>query len=170
MREILFKAKRLDSDNWVEGYVVFERYPKEPFIRPSILEVDKDGAVKIGSFDEDYAYQFIKVDAETLCQFTGMFDKNGVKIWENDIVQDVSTYFCHLGYVEKGIETKEQAEEYKNCGEIGDVKYSTDGEMGSCGCCFNDFVGAGFKADGIDLTTCFVIGNIFDDQIIQSNS
>lgn len=86
MRDILFRAKRKDNGEWIEGYVVFERYPQYPFVRPSILEVDKDGAIKVGSFEEDYSYQFVKVDQDTICQYTGLTDKNKNKIWENDIV------------------------------------------------------------------------------------
>lgn len=85
MENILCKAKRIDNREWIEGYVVFERYPRHPFVRPSILEVDKDGAIKIGSFEEDYNYQFVKVDQDTICRFTGLTDKNNKKIWTNSI-------------------------------------------------------------------------------------
>ena len=69
MREILFKAKRLDNGKWVEGY-----YFAKPILNyHCILEGENQW----------------QIDPDTLCQFTGLTDKDGNKIWENDIV-DVS--------------------------------------------------------------------------------
>lgn len=66
MREILFKAKTI-SGNWVNG-----------------LLANKDDKWYISNkAGSPFAYE---VRPETLCQFTGLCDKNGKKIWENDIV------------------------------------------------------------------------------------
>lgn len=73
-REILFKAKRKDNGEWVEGYYVYCR--KRHYILPVLNKA-------IG-FDER-ENEWVEINSETLCQYTGLTDKN---IWENDIVRN----------------------------------------------------------------------------------
>lgn len=91
MREILFKAKRLDNDEWVEGYY---------YKRPSPERNEQHYILYPKFIDECMPYPtwYFEIDPNTLCQFTGLTDKNDNKIWENDIV-DVSVcwwVFCDM--------------------------------------------------------------------------
>ena len=103
MREILFKAKRKNwrelpkEEWWAEGYPV--KYQpcasKEEWIYGIVPTYAS-------------ALYIIEIDPETLCQYIYINDKNGKRIWENDIVsintysymEPEEDYFGEIVYVE----------------------------------------------------------------------
>ena len=75
MREILFKAKRIYDGKWIEGYYLRDQYHTGG---KDIIFYRKDS--------DRFTVYTDRIDIETICQFTGLCDKNRKKIWENDIV------------------------------------------------------------------------------------
>ena len=96
MREILFRAKRADNGEWVEGYFAIGKWYLDEKERYAILPID------LCFYPHCEINEWIEIDPETVCQYTGLKDKNGKRIWENDIV---SGYFNHkkiTGFIKYG--------------------------------------------------------------------
>ena len=119
MREILFRAKRIDNGEWIEGL------PQKMWGEWHIINSD----------DENTAYPIVP---KTVSQYTGLKDKNGNRIWENDIVKhDVSD-------------------------TIGTVKWYQEDYVGWC---VDDIVIDEQQFTDEMWSECEIVGNVFDGGI-----
>jgi uncharacterized phage protein (TIGR01671 family) len=164
MREILFKGF-CQNDNgkqiitldgkdvrgeWVEGFVlkltetrwaITDYYPVNPH----------SGAFANKRFNTgDMIIKLYEIIPQTLCQFTGLTDKNGKRIWEWNILECVSynEFIQELGHIMQNLRRKFTVEFYKGCFALRED--------------YNDEMPPTYWKEFIDNAEYEVIGDIFN--------
>lgn len=82
-REILFRGKQIDNDEWVEGYFLQLYRSERAFIVPKLFV--QRGTLRMSGETPPKIIP-IEVIPESVSQFTGLVDKNGKRIFERDII------------------------------------------------------------------------------------
>lgn len=86
--EILHKAKWKHTGEWVEGYYI--KTEESSYILTEII---------LGEFKEK-TQDWVEVDPETVCVYTGKDDEKGQKIWSHDYVAFIDITSTESGYSE----------------------------------------------------------------------
>lgn len=137
----LFKAKRVyNGGKWVQGYYVkgLDMYDKEVHL------IFEPNTMFYSSGETDGWY---KVDPTTICQCTGLKDKNGNMIWENDICDRKEQY--------------PEIVKYCNGDWTLDYSYVSNKKSGA------NYCNLGFYTE--ERKCVEVIGNIFDNpELLES--
>lgn len=146
-RENIFKAKRKDNGEWVEGYYVYDYSHDAHYIFANII------ATPNGVHDrrESFSLEYYEIDPYTLCQYTGLTDEDGWKIWENDIVK--CKKYIGADFIDYNIEIDYSI-------EVGYVEMKL-GAFGLHRIKYDSYYRP-FK-DWLEDYECKVIGNIFDN-------
>jgi len=145
MREILFRGKRVDNEEWVEGSLVNNIFFRAGTNRPVPYIINPDEYEEYCCM-EDIGELAVEVIDDTVGQFTGLIDKNGNKIFEGDILSNKTAKSMYSEYGEKYT--------VKYCDDLG--KFECDYQF------------------GIELYLkfgCEIIGNIHDNpELIQETT
>lgn len=131
----LFRSKRIYNGEWVEGNLIIDKSRENEY------------KYRIKCIENSLLHAY-PVYQSTICQCTGLKDKNEKLIWENDIVElyeEIHGYtwnaFVNFGNPNSGYNWGWQLEPIGECEMNTDILLWTD----------------------MDFATCTVIGNIFDN-------
>lgn len=82
----LFKAKRVDNGEWVQGNLILSNDAEDGY-RAIIIPTNNSNMFTKGGTKGDLGFEnWYKVNKDTICRCTGLKDRNGKLIWENDIM------------------------------------------------------------------------------------
>lgn len=137
-REIEFRGKRLDNGEWLYGDLMH----------------DNHGGCYIYPLDSLGLFAENKVANDTVGQFTGMTDKNGVKIFECDIVKRISV--------------NSDSSLYYDCGVVIFDNGNASFKLSMYKCVFNGR-DIGLFEDDDDATCNFVTNVVYDGQTPQED-
>lgn len=92
MREIIFKGKRKDNGEWIEGSLITS-------INRAWISSEKTDSQRLrGISNTDAIWRAIEIIPDTICRFAGLCDKYENKIWDNDIVKTVSDIYAPVKF------------------------------------------------------------------------
>ena len=144
----LFKGKRLDNGEWVQGNLVWSDDADDDY-KAVIIPTTNSNMFTRGGARGDLGFEnWCRVDTSTICQCTGLKDKNGKLIWENDVVGFWDTYSTENGQAEMDCIGKVVWDDETISFQVTNRLYAESYEV---------------------LDECSVIGNIFDNpELLES--
>lgn len=134
MREILFRGKRKSDGKWIDG---------------DLSRCVVVGETHIRRIEDNLSTTTHRIDHETVCQYTGLTDKNGRKIFEGDII---SVFIRNLS-----------GGKFKHVGIVkyDDLSFVVQWIRGNYSCLLGSFKGN--NPFGDQMSEIEIIGNIFDN-------